>query len=107
MRQGNHVKEATGMKKIIEYIKLALEPLTEIDEVKEDVEGLKEIEDATDKEAISKLEKSVNEVYIPLDDRTKGIVSKANVSTKKAMEMAEKTREEKKQKEQEQEQREN
>ena len=95
MSRANQVREVSGYSKIIEAIKLMMEPLTMNDEIiTEDIEKLKEIEKATNTSAISELEKKVSSVYIPLDDK-KDFVQKETISVPKAQERAKEVREQK------------
>ncbi len=95
MSRANQVREVSGLKKIIEAIKLMIEPLTKNDEINtENVEELKEIEKATNTSAISELEERVSSVYIPLDDK-KDFVQKETISVQKAQERAQEVREQK------------
>ena len=95
MSRANQVREVSGIRKVIEAIKLMMEPLTMSDKVNtENVEGLKEIEEATNTSAISELEEKVSSVYIPLDDK-KDFVQKETVSIQKAQQRAKEIREQK------------
>ena len=85
----NQVTEVSGIRKVLEYIKLACEPLLGSDGiiVNDKVEGLDKIISQQNSKRISELEEQTSRVHIALEN-DKNIVQKAKVSEKEAQRKA-------------------
>jgi len=85
----NQVTEVSGIRRIMEYIKLAFEPLLGNDGIIENdkVEGLDKIISQQNSKRINELEEQTSRVHIALEN-DKNIVQKATVSEKEAQRKA-------------------
>ena len=85
----NQVAEVSRIRKIMEYIKLAFEPLLESDGIigNEKIEGLDKIIAQQNSKRINELEEQTSRVHIALEN-DKNIVQKAKVSEKEAQRKA-------------------